>query len=79
MGCAWCLSVADEPCAEFEGNHRFCHMCGFKKLLHKPNPALTVIDCGKPRFGRVSCSQCGGEFGPSDEGYSHCDQHGGRR
>lgn len=27
------------------------------------------------RFERTYCSQCGGEFGPGDSGFSHCDQH----
>lgn len=27
------------------------------------------------RFENVSCSQCGGSFGPGDSGYSHCSQH----
>lgn len=30
-----------------------------------------------PKFKKVFCSQCGGEFGPRDSGYSHCDQHRG--
>lgn len=29
----------------------------------------------KPRFDKVSCSQCGGEFGPGEHGYSHCSDH----
>ena len=29
------------------------------------------------RFDKTYCSQCGGEFGPGDSGYSHCDQHKG--
>lgn len=28
-----------------------------------------------PRFERVYCAQCGGEFGPRDSGYSHCSDH----
>ncbi len=28
-----------------------------------------------PRFEKTHCSSCGGEFGPGDSGYSHCDQH----
>ena len=28
-----------------------------------------------PRFARTYCSQCGGEFGPSDSGFSHCSDH----
>ncbi len=26
-------------------------------------------------FQRTFCSNCGGEFGPNDHGYSHCDNH----
>ncbi len=26
-------------------------------------------------FRRTYCSQCGGEFGPSDAGFSHCSDH----
>ena len=29
----------------------------------------------KPKFEKTYCSQCGGEFGPADSGYSHCHQH----
>lgn len=28
-----------------------------------------------PKFEKTYCSRCGGEFGPGDSGYSHCDQH----
>lgn len=31
-----------------------------------------------PRFGHVFCSQCGEDFGPGDEGYSHCVDHAGK-
>jgi hypothetical protein len=27
------------------------------------------------RFNKTFCSSCGGEFGPGDSGFSHCDQH----
>ena len=27
------------------------------------------------RFEKTYCSQCGGEFGPGDHGYSHCTDH----
>lgn len=27
------------------------------------------------KFEKVHCSQCGGEFGPRDSGYSHCEDH----
>jgi hypothetical protein len=28
-----------------------------------------------PRFDKTYCSQCGGEFGPGNSGYSHCQDH----
>lgn len=28
-----------------------------------------------PRFDKTYCSQCGGEFGPGNHGYSHCEDH----
>lgn len=28
-----------------------------------------------PQFNKTYCSQCGGEFGPGNSGFSHCDQH----
>lgn len=30
------------------------------------------------KFERTFCSQCGGEFGPGDCGFSHCIDHAGR-
>lgn len=27
------------------------------------------------RFEKTYCSQCGGEFGPGEHGYSHCEDH----
>ena len=32
-----------------------------------------------PRFTLVYCSQCGRDFGPGDSGFSHCEDHAGRR
>ncbi len=29
----------------------------------------------EPKFPKTHCSQCGGEFGPGDHGYSHCEDH----
>lgn len=31
------------------------------------------------KFPITHCSQCGGEFGPGDHGYSHCEDHAKRR
>lgn len=75
MACTDCSNWASKPCARFEGNHQFCHVCGFKKLLHKAPVTLSIV----ARFANVSCSQCGRSFGPGNSGYSHCSQHGGRR
>lgn len=27
------------------------------------------------RFSKTYCSECGGEFGPGEQGYSHCEDH----
>lgn len=32
----------------------------------------------EPRFPNVSCSQCGRDFGPGDNGFSHCRNHAGK-
>lgn len=30
-----------------------------------------------PKFDKTYCSQCGGEFGPGNSGFSHCADHTG--
>lgn len=44
-------------------------------------PPLTTADAAhqSPRFPNTGCSQCGGQFGPGDHGYSHCENHKGKR
>lgn len=39
--------------------------------------ALLCSDCTRegPRFENVSCSQCGNDFGPGENGFSHCSDH----
>ncbi len=37
------------------------------------SPPLSALR--QPRFPVTYCSQCGGEFGPGDSGYSHCRDH----
>lgn len=49
-------------CEKFEGAGKFCSACFWRKGMHK-------------KFQRVYCSECGGEFGPRDSGYSHCSEH----
>ena len=31
----------------------------------------------KKQYERTYCSSCGGEFGPGDHGFSHCENHAG--
>lgn len=31
-----------------------------------------------PRFPATYCSSCGGEFGPGNHGFSHCEDHADR-
>lgn len=37
--------------------------------------AIPAQEKSAPRFPNVTCSQCGGEFGPGDHGFSHCENH----
>jgi len=30
---------------------------------------------GVPKFEKTYCSQCGGQFGPGNHGFSHCSEH----
>lgn len=49
----------------------------------KPAPGLeldargVLVSVGIPtyKFLNVVCSQCGGEFGPGNHGFSHCENH----
>ncbi len=36
---------------------------------------LEITKRAEPKFPKTHCSQCGGEFGPGDHGYSHCEDH----
>jgi hypothetical protein len=47
VACKQCVNWAMKPCRNFDSPHKFCHTCGFTKLLHKPAPKLTVIEGGK--------------------------------
>jgi len=38
-----------------------------RAIMHPPVPS--------PRFPNVTCSHCGGAFGPGDHGFSHCENH----
>lgn len=41
------------------------------KLAVANNPA----DIPRYKYGETFCSQCGGEFGPGNKGFSHCENH----
>lgn len=43
---------------------------------HSESPLFDPVSTvAAPRFPKTYCSQCGGEFGPGDHGYSHCANH----
>lgn len=47
--------------------------CGF---IFTGEPELDAVPVTpEPRFPMVSCSQCGADFGPGDNGFSHCRDH----
>jgi len=64
-----------------------CRYCGGwhvgSKLGNKDprgnnSSALKAVKAKKlPRFANVFCSQCGEEFGPGENGFSHCANHSG--
>lgn len=60
----------DEQCL---GADKYAMATYLQDSLIPPRPE--VLGPAKPRFGNVSCSQCGRDFGPGDHGYSHCSNH----
>lgn len=44
-------------------------LLGLQTLLQDP------VQMPEYRFPNVTCSQCGGEFGPGNHGFSHCENH----
>lgn len=38
---------------------------------------LQQIERASPKFQNVFCSNCGQEFGPGNDGFSHCESHRG--
>lgn len=58
------------------GDVERCHGCGAKNCgQHAVGAMPDPLYVSLPRFRAVFCSQCGGEFGPGDHGYSHCRDH----
>jgi hypothetical protein len=45
--------------------------------FHLGSSIGTVESLAAKRFARTFCSQCGGEFGSGNEGFSHCSDHSG--
>lgn len=39
------------------------------------NPVVTPTKPPAHKYPETFCSQCGGEFGPGNEGFSHCENH----
>lgn len=39
------------------------------------NPVVTPTKPPAYKYPETFCSQCGGEFGPGNEGFSHCENH----
>ena len=62
------------------GNDKLAHQC--VELLKKHDLGGSVIreQLGTAhiplyKYPETFCSQCGGEFGPGNEGFSHCENH----
>ena len=74
-------------CPECEGNGCFCECCGAPLVGGHCADCAEAEETGRefaertglqarvPRFQNVSCSHCGGDFGPGDHGFSHCEDH----
>ena len=61
-----------EPDFDLEGlKHHLSGWC--EAYLRTPTLTRNV------RYKNVSCSQCGGEFGEGNHGFSHCEHHEGAK
>jgi hypothetical protein len=49
--------------------------CGIRKEFDRWLILKEFIADNFIKFDKTYCSQCGGEFGPRDSGYSHCKDH----
>lgn len=73
--CGGCSEMKDGDfvgCTEGPDGELYCDDC-VTELTDKFDQEGEAIQ--KPRFEITYCSQCGGEFGPGDHGYSHCLSH----
>lgn len=50
-----------------------------KKRKNRDYQTHKLMGLAEPKFkfDTTHCSQCGGEFGPGNSGYSHCIDHKG--
>lgn len=55
-----------------------------RRILEEDMPYVKIInirdkpiELSNPKFNATHCSQCGGDFGPGNSGYSHCIDHRG--
>ncbi|SOD42426.1 hypothetical protein [Nitrosovibrio sp. Nv4] len=48
-------------------------------LMHYKSLHAAMKETKTPKFDKTFCSNCGGEFGPGDHGYSYCESHEGQR
>ena len=59
------------------GNDTLAHQCVELLKKHDLGGSVLRTDAKLPeyKFGNVTCSNCGGEFGPGNHGFSHCENH----
>ncbi|MCU4119356.1 hypothetical protein [Variovorax sp. N23] len=55
-----------------DDNGPFVRYDDVRKVL---SATMSATASALPRFPNVSCSQCGQDFGPGNEGFSHCSDH----
>lgn len=48
---------------------------GHRRVCRGYKLRALAAELGIGRFPQTWCSQCGQEFGPGDEGFSHCEDH----
>lgn len=63
-------SYRDTAVAMIRGD---CPTCS--QLVEPELEPTTKPRDGLPRFAQTYCSQCGGEFGPGNSGFSDCSEH----
>lgn len=73
--CQLCPEHAGKPCACGES---WCFACQKRERAEfEARQPMLFDSSAAPRYGNVSCSQCGADFGPGDFGFSMCSEHDG--